>query len=147
MNFTNCRIPIKQRDTAKLFPCGDKLNEHRAHQEIIQWWNVPYIDELSYEETGAIGVFVLDGATWDCPRKISEHDTFEEAVTAANFYIKHSPLFRRYHEAYMPTAKVDHLLDMSSLIHGKMERPTEKELFDYMFHWLPPAEDALVKSA
>ncbi|PSW22060.1 hypothetical protein C9I98_02000 [Photobacterium sanctipauli] len=147
MNFTNCRIPIKQRDTEHLFPCADVLNENRTHHEIIEWWNVPYIDELVYEESGLIGVYVLDGATWDCPRKISEHDSFEEAVSAANFYIKHSPLLRRYHETYQPTAKVDHLLDMSSLIRGKMGRPTEQELFDYMFHWLPPAEAELERTA
>lgn len=30
-----------------------------------------------------------------------------------------------------------HLLEMSSLINGKLGRPTEQELFDIMFSWLP----------
>lgn len=119
------------------FPCSDKLNEQRPYEEIIRWWNVPYVDELTYEESGEIGVCVLDGATWDGPRLISEHATFEEAVAAANFYVNHSDIWRRFKEPYQPLAKVDHLIDMSSFIHGKLAKMDEEQLFEYMFHWLP----------
>lgn len=122
------------------FPCSDTLNEQRHIEEIIRWWNVPFVDELRYEESGEIGVCVLDGATWDGPRLISEHATFDEAVAAANFYVSHSDIWRRFKEPYQPIAKVDHLIDMSSFIHGKLAKMDEKQLFDYMFHWLPNAE-------
>ena len=64
MDYTNCHIPVRNRYNKDKFPCSDKLNEQRCYDEIIRWWNVPYVDELAYEETGEIGVCVLDGATW-----------------------------------------------------------------------------------
>lgn len=139
IEFTECNIPIRNERTQDLFPRCDIMNEKRDHDELRCWWNVPFVDELSYIETGLIGVYVLDGATWDCPRRISEHQTVSEASTAARFYISHSPIFRFFNEPYRPVAKVGHLLEMSSLINGKLGRPTEQELFDFMFSWLPEA--------
>jgi len=137
IEFTECDIPIRNERTKALFPRGDIMNEERTHKELRCWWNVPFVDELSYAETGQIGVYVLDGATWDCPRRISEHQDVSEASAAASFYIRHSPIFRFFDEPYKPVAKVGHLLEMSSLINGKLGRPTEQELFDIMFSWLP----------
>lgn len=141
MGFTRNGIPIRNRGNKDLFPQSDLLNERREHSDIKRWWNVPYVDELSYEEIGAISVSVLDGETWDGPRKISEHSTFQEAVAAANFYVSHSQWWRRYHEPYKRSANVGHLTDMSACIHGKIGKPTEQELFDYMFHWLPASDE------
>ncbi|KLV10453.1 MULTISPECIES: hypothetical protein [Photobacterium] len=140
MEFTTNRIPVKNKETEPEFPCHDRLNEQRSKEELKRWWNVPYIDELYYEETGAIGVFVLDGSTWDNPRKISEHDSFDEAVSAAGFYVKHSPLWRKFDEPYEPTARIEHLMDMSPLIHGKLKKPSKEELFSHMFSWLPESD-------
>lgn len=143
IEFTEDNIPVRNEHNKHLFPRCDVMNEEREHEEIRRWWNVPFVDELSYIETGMIAVYVLDGATWDCPRKISEHSTVEEAASAAQFYRSYSSIFRAFDEPYRPTARVDHLLEMSSLINGKLGRPTEQELFDFMFKWLPKEEAEL----
>ncbi|MCW8328817.1 hypothetical protein MD588_08345 [Photobacterium sp. SDRW27] len=137
IEFTEQNIPIRNERTQEHFPRRDIMNEERDHDELRRWWNVPFVDELSYIDTGLIGVYVLDGATWDCPRKISEHKTMAEAASAAHFYHSHSSILRAFDEPYRPTAKVGHLLEMSSLINGKLGKPTEQELFEFMFKWLP----------
>ena len=139
MDFTTCRIPVRCRDNKDEFPCEEKLNEFRNKAELKRWWNVPFIDELCYEETGAIGVYVLDSFSWDGPRQISTHESFDEAVNAVNFYITHSQLWRRIDEPYCPLAKVDHLIDHYASLTG-CKKPSPNEVFENLFYWLPAAE-------
>ncbi|KLV03720.1 hypothetical protein ABT56_18080 [Photobacterium aquae] len=141
MDKTKCGIPIRNARYQERFPVGDTLNEKRSANELRRWWNVLFIDELHYFESGKISVCVLDSETWDEPRQISEHECFDEAVRAANFYLNHSDVWRRYDAPYQPIVKLGHLTEVEEYLDGSFKKPTEQELFEHLYYWLPKAEN------
>lgn len=74
----------------------DIANELRTEEEVMKWWNVPYVEENYDGERRSYDVRVLDGGAWDRSTFKAHGDTLDEAVQKARLLKDGNPNYRDF---------------------------------------------------